>query len=88
MASYSGSGIEVRCFAAARTAAGNSTSMRIPAHTVGELRQELIARFGQRMADVLSVSSLLIDGFVVSPDADAPLSGEYPVDVLPPFAGG
>lgn len=87
MTSDSGAEIEVRCFAAAREAAGTS-SVRIPAKTVNELRHELIVRFGQRMADVLSVSTLLIDGVVVSPGVDGPLNGEHPVDLLPPFAGG
>lgn len=53
--------------------------------TVGELRAELIARYGAPMARVLATGSFLVDG-VVSRDPARALGVR--VDVLPPFAGG
>ena len=75
---------EVRYFAAAAEAAGRDTEV-LDAASVGELRDELTARYGDAMARVLRNGSFLVDG-VVSRDPDATI-GER-VDVLPPFAGG
>ena len=76
----------VRYFAAAEEAAGRAEE-RIPlaGSTVGELRAELVLRYGEPMERVLRGGSFLVDG-VVSRDAGRAL-GER-VDVLPPFAGG
>ncbi|HEY4266573.1 MAG TPA: MoaD/ThiS family protein [Galbitalea sp.] len=76
----------VRYFAAAAEAAGRAEEEWEPTvATVGELREALVARYGDAMSRVLSSGSFLVDG-VVSRDPARPL-GER-VDVLPPFAGG
>lgn len=77
--------VRVRYFAAAAEAAGREEELLPSVATVGELRVDLIARYGQPMAKVLASGSFLVDG-VVSRD-DARTLGER-VDVLPPFAGG
>lgn len=74
----------VRFFAAAADAAGRDESTT-ELTTVGELRADLEARYGDAMARVLRSGSFLVDG-VVTRDPDRPL-GER-VDVLPPFTGG
>ena len=76
----------VRYFAAARAAAGVPKE-ELAAASVQELRTELAARHGDRLASVLAVSSLLLDGQVARADTVS-LAGVRQVDVLPPFAGG
>lgn len=77
--------VTVRYFAAAREAAG-CPSEQVPAGSVGELRRVLVDRHGQRMAEVLAMSSLVCDG--VRPHDHDTLTADSRVDVLPPFAGG
>ena len=74
----------MRFFAAAAEAAGRD-EQTVAAGTVGELRSELEAQYGDEMSRVLRNGSFLVDG-VVSRDPAQPL-GER-VDVLPPFSGG
>ncbi len=52
---------------------------------LGDLKRELIDRYGDSMRKVVSSGSFLLDE-VVSRDDSVLLSGN--VDVLPPFAGG
>lgn len=76
----------VRYFAAAEEAAGREEErLALSEPTVGALREELAARYGDAMRLVLRNGSFLVDG-VVSRDPAAVI-GER-VDVLPPFAGG
>jgi molybdopterin converting factor small subunit len=75
----------VRYFAAAAEAAGREEEQLPGVATVGELKLELLSRYGDAMARVLASGSFLVDG-VVSRD-DARSLGSR-VDVLPPFAGG
>lgn len=75
----------VRYFAAAAEAAGREEEQLPAVATVGELKLELLSRYGDAMARVLASGSFLVDG-VVSRD-DARSLGSR-VDVLPPFAGG
>lgn len=75
---------EVRFFAAAAEAAGRD-AMQTPLTTVGELRADLEARYGDAMARVLRRGSFLVDG-VVTTDPSRPIGTR--VDVLPPFSGG
>ena len=77
--------ILVRYFAAAAEAAGREEEQLPAVATVGELKLELLSRYGDAMARVLASGSFLVDG-VVSRD-DARSLGSR-VDVLPPFAGG
>lgn len=79
-------GILVRYFAAAADATGLDEERIVLADgTLGGLRNELLARYGDPMERVLRSGSFLLDG-VVSRDPDRALGQR--VDVLPPFAGG
>jgi len=73
----------VRYFAAAAEAAGREEE-HVAAATVGELRDQLLARY-PRLAAVLAKGSFLVDG-VVTRDPARPIRER--VDVLPPFSGG
>ena len=77
--------VEVRYFAAAADAAGKREEVLPVEGTVGDLRRELVERYGDAMARVLASGSFLVDG-VVSRDDSRSLGAT--VDVLPPFAGG
>ena len=78
--------IAIRYFAAAADAAGRAEEIwPNPVQTVGELKSELIARYGAEMSRVLATGSFLVDG-LVSRDPARPVGAR--VDVLPPFAGG
>ncbi|HEY1966682.1 MAG TPA: MoaD/ThiS family protein [Pseudonocardia sp.] len=81
--------ITVRYFAGAKAAAGvGSEQLALPeAGTVADAVALLRARHGERMARVLSASSLLLDEVAVR-DRDQPLPAGAILDVLPPFAGG
>ncbi len=76
--------VSVRYFAAAAEAAGRDAE-EISASTVGDLRAELEARYGEPMSRVLRSGSFLVDG-IVSRDPERALGAR--VDVLPPFSGG
>jgi sulfur-carrier protein len=76
--------VTVRYWAGAREAAGRDEE-DLRADRLGDLVRQLADR-APALAQVLSVSSLLVDGLVSAPSrllAD----GEV-VEVLPPFAGG
>ena len=76
----------MRYFAAAEDAAGRAEeSIALADPTVGSLRAELAARYGEAMERVLRSGSFLVGG-VVCRDDGRPVTGT--VDVLPPFAGG
>jgi molybdopterin synthase sulfur carrier subunit len=78
--------VHVRYFAAAVEAAGREEeTIPLTDATLGTLRAELLARYGDPMAKVLRSGSFLLDG-VVSRDPAQALGAR--VDVLPPFAGG
>lgn len=81
--------VTVRYFAAAHEAAGVAEE-RVPVvagTSVGAFLDDLAARHGARLRDVLAVCALLADG-TLHRDRDAPLGTPAVVDVLPPFAGG
>jgi molybdopterin synthase sulfur carrier subunit len=80
-----GPAVTIRYFAAAADAAGTLEESLPRVATVGALRAELVARYGEPMARVLASGSFLVDG-VVSRDDTRTLGDR--VDVLPPFAGG
>jgi molybdopterin converting factor small subunit len=79
--------ITVRYFAGARAAAGVPEDEVPPGCTLDQLAAALVARRGARLAPVLQVASLLVDG-VAWRERDRPLPDPAVVDVLPPFAGG
>lgn len=77
--------VVVRYFAGARAAAGVDEDT-VDAVTVrGALDAAIAARPGD-LARVVGLSSFLLDGVSVEPDA--PVQGGQRIDVLPPFAGG
>ena len=76
--------VTVRYWAGAREAAGLDEEA-VAADRLGDLVQQLAHR-SPALAQVLSLSSLLVDG-LVSPPSRALADGEV-VEVLPPFAGG
>lgn len=76
----------VRYFAAAEDATGRTEErIDLGEPTLGALRAELLARYGDDMARVLRSGSFLVDA-VVSRDPARRITAT--VDVLPPFAGG
>jgi len=76
----------IRFFAGAAEAAG-ADDAAFDVGTIGELRAELVQRYGSEFARVLGLCSLLVNGARAADDA-VPLSPTDSVDVLPPFAGG
>jgi molybdopterin synthase sulfur carrier subunit len=76
--------VTVRYWAGAREAAGRDEE-DLRADQLGDLVQQLAHRT-PALAQVLSVSSLLVDG-LISPPSRRLADGEV-VEVLPPFAGG
>jgi sulfur-carrier protein len=76
--------VTVRYWAGARAAAGVDEE-KLQADSVHELVNFLSKR-STKLAGVLALSSLLVDGLVVR--TDAPLADGQTLEVLPPFAGG
>jgi molybdopterin converting factor small subunit len=76
--------VTVRYWAGAREAAGLEQEA-LRADRLGDLVQTLAHR-APALAEVLSVSSLLVDG-LVAPPSRVLADGDV-VEVLPPFAGG
>jgi sulfur-carrier protein len=83
--------VTVRYWAAVRAAAGIAEE-QVEAHTLADLRQEILRRHGDsaRFADVLSICSTLIGEVPVGSrePSDVRLSPGDTVELLPPFAGG
>jgi sulfur-carrier protein len=79
-----GSDVTVRYWASARAAAG-CDSEPFSGHRVGDVL-EAAAAAHTGLADVLAVSTILLDGRAVT--ASQPLEGGSTLEVLPPFAGG
>jgi molybdopterin converting factor small subunit len=76
--------VTVRYWAGARAAAGHDEE-HLQATSVHEVVSALSQR-STKLAGVLALSSLLVDGRVVR--TDAPLTDGQILEVLPPFAGG
>lgn len=78
----------VRYYAGAAEAAdSDTTTLELPA---GSTLADLVALLGagnRRLADVLSVCTVLLDRRAVTVDTPLP-EGPAAIDVLPPFAGG
>jgi len=75
----------VRCFAAAREAAGTA-QVEVPGATVGAALAAAEARFGADFAAVLSRSQVWVNGEPAGL-ADGVIAGDE-VAVLPPVSGG
>ena len=76
----------MRYFASARAASGVAEE-HFDAHDVDDALGQMAARHGQKLAAILKVSSLLLDGVHVG-DPATTLPSSSTLDVLPPFAGG
>ena len=79
--------ITLRYWAAAKEAAGIGEE-QVLAESLQEALDSARERHGKRLAAVLEVASLLVDGVRVTPDQHPPLADGAVVEVLPPFAGG
>ncbi|GAA3437963.1 MoaD/ThiS family protein [Kutzneria kofuensis] len=81
--------LTIRYFAGAKAAAGVGDEQLTlpPESTVDDVLQLVRDRHGERLARVLTASSLLLDGIAVR-DTRTPVAGGVELDVLPPFAGG
>jgi sulfur-carrier protein len=78
--------IRVRLFAALRELAGGGEVSDVRGSTVGDLADELSARFGERFERIAAVSSFVVNGdraerSTVVADGDE-------VAILPPVSGG
>ena len=91
MASRGSELVTVRYWAAARAAAGRESD-QVPATTLAEALQAVVALHAgnRRFADVVGVCSVLVGSAPVSSrdPAQVPLSADDVVELLPPFAGG
>jgi sulfur-carrier protein len=80
--------VTVRLFAAARAAASGRDVVEVPAGRLDALVAELAAAHPPRLAEVLSVSTLVCDGVRLDATCPMELAPGAVIDVLPPFAGG
>ena len=78
--------IEVRFYAGAAAAAGVDHA-EINATSVDDALKSLKSQFGDRLARVLDVAAILVDGQQVH-DRTKPLTDNTTVEILPPYAGG
>ena len=79
-------GVQVRFWAGAKSAAGRAEMVVTPGsarHILDSLRSEL----GEAFYRIATSSSLLVDGGALH-DLDQPLLPGSTLEVLPPFAGG
>lgn len=77
--------VRVRLFAALRDLAGAS-QVEAEGATVGDVLDDLCARYGERFERVARVGSVVVDGERAGPTT--PLSGSEEVALLPPVSGG
>ena len=79
--------VTFRLFAAARAAAG-AAEVVVPSGPADQVVAALLADHPSRLADVVAISSLVVDGARIDAHSTEPLAAGSVVDVLPPFAGG
>jgi sulfur-carrier protein len=77
--------VRVRLFAALREAAGAS-EVESSGTTVGEIVDELSARYGDRFAKIAGVGSFVVNGERAR--RDEPVAEGDEVALLPPVSGG
>jgi molybdopterin synthase sulfur carrier subunit len=75
----------VRMFAAAREAAGTGRD-ELPGHTVGDVLQAALVRYGEAFAAVLPTCRIWVNGDAAEPTT--PVGPGDEVAVLPPVSGG
>ena len=82
--------IGLRCFAAAREAAGRaSDEFELPADaTVDDVLAAAISRYGSDFAAVAAVSRVWVNGDEPAAGSATPLASGDEVAVLPPVSGG
>lgn len=77
--------MKVRLFAALREIAGDSF-VEASGHTLGEVVDDLSARYGERFAQIADVGSFVINGERAS--RETPIAEGDEVALLPPVSGG
>ena len=77
--------VRVRLFAALREQAGAS-EVEASGTTVGEIVDELSARYGERFAKIAAVGSFVVNGERAR--RDVPVAEGDEVALLPPVSGG
>ena len=77
--------VKVRLFAALRDL-GGSSEVESEGANVGEVVDDLCARFGDRFAAIARSGSVVVDG--ERADRDMVLGGREEVALLPPVSGG
>jgi MoaD family protein len=77
--------IRVRLFAALRELA-NASVVEAQGRTVGEIAEELSARYGERFAKIAGVGSFVVNGERVG--RETPVTEGDEVALLPPVSGG
>jgi MoaD family protein len=75
----------IRLFAALRELAGDSL-VEARGRTVGDLADDLSARFGERFASIAAVSSFVVNGERAT--RSTPVAEGDEVAILPPVSGG
>jgi sulfur-carrier protein len=77
--------VRVRLFAALREIAG-SGEVSAEGRSVGEIADELAARFGERFSSIAGVSSFVVNGERAS--RATPVAEGDELAILPPVSGG
>ena len=80
--------VTVRLYAAARAAAGGRSEIVVPAGSVRDVVERVLADAPPRLGEVVRISSLMCDGVRLDRSDGTVLPAGATVDVLPPFAGG
>lgn len=78
--------IRVRLFAALRELAGGGEVSDVTGSTVGDLADELSARFGERFGRIAAVSSFVVNGDRA--ERSTAIADGDEVAILPPVSGG
>lgn len=79
--------VRLRCFAAAREAAG-TTEATFDAATLGELLEQARERYGEHFAAVLATARIWVNGDEPADGDRTALAEGDEVAVLPPVSGG
>jgi len=77
--------VKIRLFAALREIAGDA-HVEATGHSVGDVVDELSARYGERFAKIAEVGSFVVNGERASRDTQIADGDE--VALLPPVSGG
>ncbi|MGH2630528.1 MAG: MoaD/ThiS family protein [Actinomycetota bacterium] len=77
--------VRVRLFAALREIAGDA-HVEAAGHTVGDVVDDLSARYGQRFAQIAEVGSFVVNGERAA--RETPIAEGDEVALLPPVSGG